>query len=514
MSATAGNLGGDLVPAEVSPTTTANRNSNSEEKRKAANKIERFIQKHSADTIYGRNESEEDRSNGLRGLRGWFGRHALQKIAIRSREPRKMPLGVLSPTSSFRQCWNVVAIILVLILSWSLPYRLAYTEGWEGIEMMTFDICVDFFFMLDILINSTTAFIDDDQLVFSRREILLRYARTWLVVDLISSLPFDWLIFGTDFDGIALGDDVGADMGAGQQSSIVRVVKMLKLLKLFRLTRLVRYWNKIEAAITLFFSIPFQLLRFFRVLYFIALLAHWNACLQYLASMLGNFEEGSWVVEFGLVEVGGRPLPKGKYVGDRYSFSFLHAFLQIFAISEGVVIPERTLEIWTTLAALLIGVMTQAVLVASLTSLISSLDASGRDYQQSLDMLNQYMRHARLPRVLRAKLRNFYELMYPGGRSFDEDRILGRLSRSLLEEVTCTLCRGVLQALSVATAHTVRVRTVYQRAGKRGAPLSREQTKPRTKVVRPSTTYCITYRTKVPSAKNGTRMKRQKWDPP
>ena len=170
---------------------------------------------------------------------------------------------------------------------------------------------------------------------------------------------------------------------------------------------------------------------------------------QYLIAVVERFPGDSWVVRFQLVEEGGAPLPKGETPLLRYSYAFMNAFLQIFAITEGVIAPVRPIEVWLVMAAMFIGVLTQAVLVASLTAVISSLDASGRDYQQSMDMLNQYMRHARLPRELRAKLRHFYELLYPGGRSFDEERILGKLSRSLLEEVTQHMCQPVLQALSV-----------------------------------------------------------------
>ena len=37
-----------------------------------------------------------------------------------------------------------------------------------------------------------------------------------------------------------------------------------------------------------------------------------------------------------------------------------------------------------------------------------------------MDMLAQYMDRINLPRALRGKLRRFYQLSFPGKRSFDE----------------------------------------------------------------------------------------------
>ena len=155
----------------------------------------------------------------------------------------RLPFGVLAPTSTIRQAWDIVAIILVLILSWSLPYRVAMTEGYESVGITIFDVLVDFFFLADILMNATTAYMVDDHLVFSRREIMLNYVRGWLAIDLVSSLPFDWFVFGFPLSPSA--EDL-LDDASLQSSELFKLVKMLKLLKLFRLTRLVRYWTKIE----------------------------------------------------------------------------------------------------------------------------------------------------------------------------------------------------------------------------------------------------------------------------
>ena len=57
------------------------------------------------------------------------------------------------------------------------------------------------------------------------------------------------------------------------------------------------------------------------------------------------------------------------------------------------------------------------------------------------------MRHTRLPRNLRAKMRKYYEIFYPSKRSFDEQFILGEISRPLRQAISVHKCKGVLDGL-------------------------------------------------------------------
>ena len=59
------------------------------------------------------------------------------------------------------------------------------------------------------------------------------------------------------------------------------------------------------------------------------------------------------------------------------------------------------------------------------------------------------MIHSQLPRELRAKLRTYYQLYFPQRRAFDEDAILGQVSRPLRQEVCLHKCRSVLAALQL-----------------------------------------------------------------
>ena len=94
----------------------------------------------------------------------------------------------------------------------------------------------------------------------------------------------------------------------------------------------------------------------------------------------------------------------------------------MLAISIGIKNPQRTIELWGFLVSVLLGALMYGTFLASLTAVISEADASAKAYAAKVDMVNQYMRHSRLPRSLRTRMRKYYELFYPSKRSFGGPR--------------------------------------------------------------------------------------------
>ena len=59
----------------------------------------------------------------------------------------------------------------------------------------TFEDYINYIFMLDIVVNFCTAYLDDQgNLITSRKMIFMNYIKTYFVIDLLSSLPFKWFL--------------------------------------------------------------------------------------------------------------------------------------------------------------------------------------------------------------------------------------------------------------------------------------------------------------------------------
>ena len=62
---------------------------------------------------------------------------------------------------------------------------------------------VDVMFIIDILINFRTTFVNsNDEVVSHPAKIAVHYFRGWFLIDLVAAIPFDLLLFGSDTDEV------------------------------------------------------------------------------------------------------------------------------------------------------------------------------------------------------------------------------------------------------------------------------------------------------------------------
>ena len=64
-------------------------------------------------------------------------------------------------------------------------------------------ISVDIMFIIDIVINFRTTYINENEDVVSEpSKIAVHYFRGWFIIDLVAAIPFDLLLFGSDTDEV------------------------------------------------------------------------------------------------------------------------------------------------------------------------------------------------------------------------------------------------------------------------------------------------------------------------
>ena len=63
----------------------------------------------------------------------------------------------------------------------------------EGTAIFALDRLVDVFFVMDIFFNFYTGFTTAGKMILEPRRIAREYLRTWFVLDVIASIPFDLL---------------------------------------------------------------------------------------------------------------------------------------------------------------------------------------------------------------------------------------------------------------------------------------------------------------------------------
>ena len=83
----------------------------------------------------------------------------------------------------------------------------------------------------------------EDEITLEPGKIARHYLRTWFIVDILSSIPIDYLFL--IFNGF---DDYERSTKTGSALKVMRLVKLISLLRFLRLIRFVRYishWKEV-----------------------------------------------------------------------------------------------------------------------------------------------------------------------------------------------------------------------------------------------------------------------------
>jgi len=65
------------------------------------------------------------------------------------------------------------------------------------------DLVVDVMFIVDILINFRTTYVNkNDEVVSHPGKIAVHYFKGWFLIDVVAAIPFDLLLFGSETDEV------------------------------------------------------------------------------------------------------------------------------------------------------------------------------------------------------------------------------------------------------------------------------------------------------------------------
>ena len=119
--------------------------------------------------------------------------------------------------SPFKAVWDWFILILVMYTAIVTPYTAAFLLDEEhvpsqpSVDYYTSDplrfieIIVDVMFVIDILINFRTTYVNkNDEVVSDPGKIAVHYLKGWFLIDLIAAIPFDFFLFNSKTEEVSL----------------------------------------------------------------------------------------------------------------------------------------------------------------------------------------------------------------------------------------------------------------------------------------------------------------------
>lgn len=343
---------------------------------------------------------------------------------------------VIHPCSSFRFYWDLCMLLLLVANLIILPVAISFFNDDLSTRWIAFNCLSDTIFLIDIVVNFRTGIMQQDnaeQVILDPKLIAKHYLRTWFFLDLISSIPLDYIFL--IFNQVNDFSDSVQILHAGRALRILRLAKLLSLVRLLRLSRLVRYVSQWEEVY--FLNMASVFMRIFNLICMMLLIGHWSGCLQFLVPMLQGFPPNSWVAINELQEA---------FWLEQYSWALFKAMSHMLCIGYGRFPPQSLTDMWLTMLSMISGATCYALFLGHATNLIQSLDSSRRQYREKVKQVEEYMAYRKLPREMRQRITEYFEHRYQG-KFFDEELILGELSEKLREDVINYNCRSLVASV-------------------------------------------------------------------
>lgn len=118
--------------------------------------------------------------------------------------------------SPFKAVWDWLILLLVIYTAVFTPYSAAFLLsdqdesqrgacGYTCSPLTVVDLIVDIMFVVDIVINFRTTYVNtNDEVVSHPRRIAVHYFKGWFLIDMVAAIPFDLLIFRTGSDEVSI----------------------------------------------------------------------------------------------------------------------------------------------------------------------------------------------------------------------------------------------------------------------------------------------------------------------
>lgn len=249
------------------------------------------------------------------------------------------------------------------------PFKIAFLSEFDILFLDILEICVDVFFVLDIIVTFFTPILLDSELVTSHIRIAIQYLKFWFWLDVFSILPFSYFL-----DSLKVA---GVDFLA----TFLKIPRLYKLIKLSKLSRTLRFKKKRGTLVAhLLKNLGGQeqfILSTIPLYTAVFILSHILCCFWYFQSNTIP-DPNSWLLRYSFVDEG---------VWDKYCASLYYVYSTLTTTGYGDIVPGTNLEFFLTIIYVAVGVSFHSYIYTHMLERFKSANDKSNFFQQKFSIL-------------------------------------------------------------------------------------------------------------------------------
>ncbi|KAM3867381.1 cyclic nucleotide-gated cation channel-like [Diretmus argenteus] len=333
------------------------------------------------------------------------------------RTRRKCHVLVLSPSDNAYYHWLIV-IGAAVLYNWTLLVVRACFDELQTTSVLVWlvlDYLCDGIYILDMAVRLRTGFLDQGLMVKDVRRLRETYLRaSQSKLDVFSILPTDllYLTVGTSY------------------------TPLLRFNRLLRLPRLFEFFQRTETRT----GYP-NAFRICKLVLYILVIIHWNACGYYSFSKVLGLGSDSWVYP-------NTSDPEFSSLTRSYIYCLYWSTLTLTTIGETPP-PVRDEEYLFLVFDFLIGVLIFASIVGNVGAMISNMNATRATFQSRVDALKHYMHFRRVSKELEQRVIRWFDYLWTNQKAVDEQEVLKSLPNKLRAEIAINVHLETLKKVHI-----------------------------------------------------------------
>ncbi|CAM6101908.1 unnamed protein product [Calypogeia fissa] len=353
----------------------------------------------------GRPETENKRLPSQASLRS-LSSGLLPGLGAVAQRQRQLKRSVISPYDSRYRLWQNFLVPLVFYSAWVAPFEFGFLPI-PKFPLNVVDYIVDLFFGIDIALTFFVAYLDRAtyDLIDSHRMIFWRYLKSWLVLDVASTVPFN--LVAAIFTG---------KVGGGFTYSL------LSLLRLWRVRRVSALFARLEKNV----KVSYFWIRCMKLACVTLLAVHCAGCFYYLiaARYPRSKIDQTW---FGSLD-NGHFLEEDLY--NRYIATMYWSMTTMTTTGYGDLHPVNPREMVFDIFYMLFNLALTAYIIGNMTNLIVHITGRTRNYRVAVHSVIDFAARNHLPPSLQEAMLAHMRLKFKT-ESLHQESVVNNLPKSL-----------------------------------------------------------------------------------
>lgn len=292
----------------------------------------------------------------------------LPSLGARSNRRVKLRRFIVSPYDRRYRGWETYLVLLVIYTAWVSPFEFGFLRKPQQ-PLSTIDNVVNGFFAVDIILTFFVAYLDKTTylLVDSPKQIAWKYASSWLVFDVISTIP--------------------SELAQKISPKPLQSYGLFNMLRLWRLRRVSALFSRLEKDR----NYNYFWVRCCKLIFVTLFAVHCAGCFYYLLAARYDNPERTWIGS----SLGDNFLEKSLWI--RYVTSMYWSITTLTTVGYGDLHPVNTREMIFDIFFMLFNLGLTAYLIGNMTNLVVHGTSRTRKFRDTIQAASSFAQRNQLP---------------------------------------------------------------------------------------------------------------------